>query len=449
MLRRGETSALDLAERALEIVNSLGRELNAVVTVTFDRALREAQRADEELAVGHDRGLLHGIPYGAKDLLATANITTSWGASPYREQLFDFDATVIRKLESAGAVLTAKLAMIELAGGMGYDAADASFTGPCKNPWGPAHWAGGSSSGSGAAVSARLLPFAIGSETSGSILSPAGLCGVAGLRPTYGRVSRHGAMALSWSLDKLGPLARTADDGGIVLGAIAGHDPADATTSSRPYNYEPQIPAAGFRFGVLKDWGNGLTAAVGANFERSLETLRELGTVTEVDLPDFPYGAIVQHIIAGDGVSAFWDLLQSGKLADLRNAQDRVAPYAHAASTSADYQRANRLRAKAASALDALCAGFDAIVSPTLATEAPVVDEPFDRQGIRPGMALIPAGNLAGLPAVTVPNGFGASGLPTGLCLAGRAWSENALLSAARAYQERTSWHRPLPPFAT
>jgi len=176
------------------------------VTVTRERALSQARKAEKEIEAGLYRGPLHGIPYGAKDLLATKGIPTTWGAAPFRNQVFDYDAAVIEKLSKAGAILCAKLAMIELAGGMGYKQPFASFTGPPKNPWNPCMWTGGSSSGSGAAVCAGLLPFALGSETWGSILSPANNCGVAGLRPTYGRVSRHGAMALCWTLDKLGPL---------------------------------------------------------------------------------------------------------------------------------------------------------------------------------------------------------------------------------------------------
>ena len=214
-----------------------------MVTRLPERALREARRADRERAAGRVRGPLHGIPYGVKDLLATPDAPTTWGAAPYRHQRFDFDATVVRKLSDAGAVLLAKLAMIELAGGFGYNDADASFTGPGRTPWNAKFWSGGSSSGSGAAVAAGLVGFAIGSETSGSILFPAMACGVTGLRPTYGRVSRHGAMALCWTLDKLGPLARSAPDAEIVLRAIAGADPADPTAVERAFP-NTRAPAA-------------------------------------------------------------------------------------------------------------------------------------------------------------------------------------------------------------
>jgi len=234
-LRAGEFTATQLAIAYLARLDALGPRYNAVVTVTRPRAVEEAARADRELAQGKDRGPLHGIPYGVKDLLATRGIPTTWGAEPYRTQMFDEDAAAVTRLTEAGAVLVAKLAMVELAGGMGYNHADASFTGPGLCPWNTKFWSGGSSSGPAAAVSAGLVPFAIGSETSGSILTPASFCGVTGLRPTYGLVSRRGAMALAWTLDKLGPIARTADDCGLVLAAIAGADARDPSAVDRGF----------------------------------------------------------------------------------------------------------------------------------------------------------------------------------------------------------------------
>src|SRR5262245_32172300 len=220
-IRKGKLSPVALAEAYLDRLDKIGPKLGAVVTVTRELALKEARAAEDELRKGKDRGPLHGIPYGVKDLVATRGIATTWGAEPYRKQVFDYDGTVVRKLRAAGAVLVAKLAMVELAGGFGYNIADASFTGPGRTPWNTSYWSGGSSTGPGAATAAGLVAFSIGSETSGSIITPAAFCGVSGLRPTYGRVSRHGAMALSWTLDKLGPMCRSADDCGLVLAAIA------------------------------------------------------------------------------------------------------------------------------------------------------------------------------------------------------------------------------------
>ena len=262
-LRDRKVSAVELAEHFLGRLERLGPTYNAVVTVLRQPALAEARQRDAELAKGRDRGPLHGIPYGAKDLLAAAGAPTTWGAQPYRGQMFRSDATVVKKLRQAGAVLCAKLAMVELAGGMGYNQAFASFTGPGRSPWDQSRWSGGSSSGSGSAVGAGLVPFAIGSETWGSIQFPAAFCGVTGLRPTYGRVSRHGAMALSWTMDKLGPLARTAEDCGLVLAAIAGRVPADPTTSERPFRYDGAVvDARRFRFAVLRNATVGCDDAV-------------------------------------------------------------------------------------------------------------------------------------------------------------------------------------------
>ena len=254
LVRTKELSPVELAETFLRRLNDLGPRFNAVVTVTGERAMEQARRAEAEIMAGGYRGPLHGIPYGAKDLLATSGgIPTTWGATPFRNQSFEYDATVIRKLEDAGAVLAAKLSMVEIAGGIGsYDDANAAFNGPGLNPWDAATWSGGSSSGSGSAVAAGLAPFALGTETWGSILIPAAFCGLSGLRPTYGRVSRYGAMALSWSLDKIGPLGLTADDCGLVLDAIAGPDPNDHTTTGRPYRYEPRSNQhEGYRLAVL------------------------------------------------------------------------------------------------------------------------------------------------------------------------------------------------------
>ncbi len=288
MLRAGETTPIALAEYFLDRLDTVGRRYNAVVTLTRDRALAEAREAGRELAAGYDRGPLHGIPYGAKDLLATGGgIPTTWGAAPLRDQQFAHDAAVVERLHAAGAVLVAKLAMVELAGGFGYNQPDAAFTGPGKSPWNPEAWSGGSSSGSGSAVGAGAVPFAIGSETWGSILTPSSYCGITGLRPTYGRVSRRGAMALSYTLDKLGPMCRTADDCGLVLAAIAGPDPGDDTTLPNTYRYAPEaMRTSGFRLGVIAGAADGTQPEVGANFAATLDALRAIATIEEVTLPD-------------------------------------------------------------------------------------------------------------------------------------------------------------------
>ena len=325
LLRRRQASPVELAELFIDRLETLGPRYNSVVTVTRERALAEARAAEKEIASGYYRGPLHGVPYGVKDLLATAGgIPTTWGAAPLRDQTFDYDATVVRRLTDAGAVLVAKLAMIELAGGMGYRQPDASFTGPCKTPWDLEHWAGGSSSGSGSAVAAGLVPFSIGSETRGSILSPANNCGIAGLRPTYGRVSRYGAMALSWTLDKLGPMCLTADDCGLVLDAIAGADPNDPSATDRSYSYQPSADAPKrFRLGVLEDATAGANPSVRANFDASLETLAQIADIERVRLPDLPYGAVAETIIFAEASSSLEEIVDSGQVWELTAPEDR------------------------------------------------------------------------------------------------------------------------------
>jgi aspartyl-tRNA(Asn)/glutamyl-tRNA(Gln) amidotransferase subunit A len=447
-LRAKQFTSVELTEFFLDRLEKIGPRWNAVVTVTRERALAEARMADRDLAGGKDRGPFHGIPYGAKDLLATRGIPTTWGAAPFRNRVIDEDATVVRKLREAGAVLAAKLAMVEIAGGLGYKQAGASFTGPGLNPWDEKSWSGGSSSGSAAAVAAGLVPFAIGSETSGSIMTPAGYCGVTGLRPTYGRVSRHGAMALSWTLDKLGPLCRTAEDCGLLLNAIAGPDPLDETTVERPYQYPEEAPLARpFRLAVLREPTRNLQPAVQANFDASLKVLAELGSIREIELPDFPYGTVVSTIIASELSAAFEGLLTSGQVWEMEAPEDRVGAHAPQLIPAKDYINAFRIRRLIQKSLDGLLVDFDAVVAPTLSTVAPPIDREFHeyQTGFR-GSSIGVAGNAAGIPAITVPNGAGERGLPTALQFVGRAFDENRLIAVAQAFQSATKWHERHPP---
>jgi aspartyl-tRNA(Asn)/glutamyl-tRNA(Gln) amidotransferase subunit A len=453
LIRAGSVSPLALTTAYLDRLEKLGPKLGAVVTVTRDLALKEARAAEDQIRAGHYRGPLHGIPYGVKDLLATKGIPTTWGAEPYKDQVFDHDATVVRKLRDAGAVLVAKLAMVELAGGFGYNNADASFTGPGRTPWNTGYWSGGSSSGPGAAVAAGLVAFAIGSETSGSIITPAAFCGVSGLRPTYGRVSRHGAMALCWTLDKLGPMCRTADDCGLVLAAMAGADPLDATAIDKHFSYPEadggEKPPKRFRVGVIKDSANRVQPEVKKNFETSLEVLGRFADVTgDVNFPQLPFGAAVGTIVSAEGASAFQELLETGRATQLRAANDRWGGYAGMAVLAVDYLHAMRIRPIMQRALEELYCKYDALVAPSRATVSYPIGVDFDKAypGMRGGPEVIPAGNLAGQPAISVPNGFGANQLPTAIQFTGRAWSESTLLAIARAYQEATDWHRKRPP---
>jgi len=449
-IRGKQLSPVALAALSLARLELLGSQYNAVVTLMRDSALAEARAAEKEINNGHYRGPLHGIPYGVKDLLATKGVPTTWGAEPYRHQVFEFDATVVEKLRAAGAVLVAKLAMVELAGGMGYNNADASFTGPGLTPWNTKFWSGGSSSGPGAAVSAGMVPFAIGSETSGSILTPSAYCGVTGLRPTYGLVSRHGAMALCWTLDKLGPMARTADDAALVLSAIAGADPKDETAVNRRFDYHARaMPRKKLRIAVPKGVIEKVQPEVRDNFQRSMETIEKLGTVTrDIEWPDFPWGPAISAIVSGEGASAFLDLLESGGVKDLRCPADRSGGYSALLLPAVDYLHAMRLRRPMKAAVAKLFEHFDVILSPTRATVAYPTDKNFEDAypGVGGGPPLIPAANLCGLPALCMPNGFGENGLPTSIAAIGPAFSENVLVALGNAFQAKTDWHTRRPP---
>ena len=450
LLRTRKVSSVELARHFLDRLERLGPAYNAVVTVLRESALAEARLRDADLAAGKDRGPLHGIPYGAKDLLAAEGAPTTWGAQPYRNQMLRGDATVVRRLREAGAVLCAKLAMVELAGGMGYNQAFASFTGPGRSPWDPARWSGGSSSGSGAAVGAGLVPFAIGSETWGSIQYPAAFCGVTGLRPTYGRVSRHGAMALSWTMDKLGPLARTVEDCGTVLAAIAGPDPADPSALGRGFDYQAGAKSRKrFRLGILKGTLEKTQPEVRRNFEESLRVLREFADLEEeLAPPDFPYEEMASIVIDAEAGSAFEPLFESGRITELTAPEDRIGGYAGQVVLAKDYIRALRLRRPAAAALDRLLARVDAVVAPTLPTVAWPIDASFDKvyPDYSGGTNISGAANLCGVPGVFLMNGTGEGGLPTSLQLTGRALGEVSLLAIGHRYQQRTEFHRLRPP---
>lgn len=447
-LRAGEFTSAILTEFFLDRLERIGPQFNAVVTVTRKLALEQAATADRELAAGWDRGLLHGIPYGAKDLLATKGIPTTWGAAPYRDRIIDDDATVIVRLREAGAVLAAKLAMVEIAGGFGYRQADAAFTGPGLCAWDRLSWAGGSSCGSGSAVGAGLVPFAIGTETWGSIMTPAGYCGVTGLRPTFGRVSRHGAMALCWSMDKIGALGRTADDCGLVLHVIAGPDPNDASADSRVFRYptENEVKPP-FRIATLRGAVEHVQPDVKVNYERSLDVLRRFAVLEETSLPDLPYGAVASTILNAEASAAFEGMVVRGEVWELTAPEDRPGAHAGLSIPARDYINALRIRGHIQRVIDEQFAKFDAFVTPTLATVAPPLNRPFAdyQKGFR-GTAIGGAGNVVGLPAITIPNGFGDRGLPTALQFVARAFEDGKLIAIARTYQAETDWHQQHPP---
>lgn len=444
-IESGETTPTELTETSIQRLKEYGPVLNCVVTITEELAYKQAKNAENEIKSGKKRSILHGIPWGAKDLLATSGgIPTTWGAYPLKGQSFNYDATAVKKLEGAGAVLVAKLAMIELAGGMGYRQPNASFTGPCATPWSLKHWSGGSSSGSGSAVSAGIVPFAIGSETWGSILSPSNNCGVAGLRPTYGRVSRHGAMALSWTLDKLGPLCQCADDCGLVLEAVSGPDPLDQSTYPEAWSYHPED--RDYKIAVIKGYLEGKQEAVVDNFNDAMKILEKFCTIEEIEFPDYPYEAITRAILSGEAAAAFDEFTEKGLVGELTAPEDRYGPYARSQVLAKDYLRALRMREKMCRITEEVMEPYDAVIAPTSGSTALPIDQPFPvRRPWAKGDIMGAVGNGAGLPSIGVPSGFSDEGLPTGIQFMGRPYDENIILGIAKMYQEHTRWHLEHP----
>ncbi len=454
-LRSGDISAVELALASLDRLGRLGPRYNAVAALTADRALAEARAADGELRQGHDRGPLHGIPYGAKDLIAARGAPTTWGAEPFRDQVFDEDATVLRRLRRGGAVLVGKMAMVALAGGGNYRYPSASLQGPGKTPWNTEHWSGGSSSGSGAAVAARLVPYALGSETSGSIVTPCSFCGITGVRPTYGLVSRHGAMALSWTLDKIGPMAGSAEDCGRVLEAIAGRDPRDPSTVRRGYRGPARLDRREVRVGYAPaDFTETAAAHTRPAFAAAVDVVRELGVglVEEALPPDLPSVAVVSTIIAADGATAFADLIEDGRIDQLSDERQKAGLRAGLDVTARDYLEAMRLRTRIQQTFRDLFSRVDVLIAPGRVSTSSRLDESLDAARSAPppnrpsNTGLVAAGNVAGLPAIVLPCGFASDGLPVSLQVVGPPFSEPLLVALGMAFQSATDWHRQRPP---
>ena len=446
-MRERKVTPTELTEVFLERLERIGPRYNALVTLMPDRAMEEARRAEQELASGTYRGPLHGIPYGLKDLFAAVGAPTSWGATPFKDQVFDHDSTVARKLKEAGAVLLGKLALVEIAGGIRYKQPNATFTGPGINPWGGTTWAGGSSSGSGSAVSAGLAPFAIGSETWGSILTPSSNCGIAGLRPTYGLVSRAGGMPLSWTLDKPGPMCLTADDCGLVVEAIAGPDPDDLAAADRHFSYSPEVGGRRYKLAVPVGAVEEADPPMRQNFEAALSELERVADIDEVELPNYPYWAVITAIFMGESATIYSEFTRSGRSSELTAPEDRYGIYARSATLATDYLRAMRIRKKIARDVDAVMSRYDALVGPGRTGVAISLDLPMVK-GFkeRSTDVMSSLGNLIGLPAVTVPSGFSEDDLPTSIQFMGRPYDENVILSVANAYQSMTTWHERHPP---
>ncbi|HEY7623438.1 MAG TPA: amidase [Candidatus Limnocylindria bacterium] len=460
-LRKRRISAVELAHASLDLLGKLGPKYNAVAALTPERALDEAKRADRAIAQ-RQGGALVGIPYGAKDLLAARGAPTTWGAPPYRDQIFGEDATVVAKLKKSGAVLAAKLAMVELAGGGGYRYPSASLQGPGRNPWDRERWSGGSSSGSGSAVGAGLVPFAIGSETSGSIGTPSAYCGVTGLRPTYGLVSRRGAMALSWTLDKLGPMARTADDCAAVLEAIAGPDAGDRSTSGKRFRpLAPRAAASALKKVRIafaeEDIADHASAEAKHALERGVAEFKRVApSFVRATLPAMPFGPMVQTVYGAEGAEIFAELIEGPRFEELVDARQKAGLRAALETKARDYLHAMRLRARLQDALESMFKDVDVILTVGRAITATPITQPLDSPPTTASatppanrrlgnIGSIPAGNLAGIPAIFFPCGFGTDGLPVGLQLVGPPLSEPLLVALASAYQRATDHHLKRP----
>lgn len=424
LVRTRKVSSLALTEMYLARLKRLDPKLLCVITLTEERAFAQAKRADRELTAGIYRGPLHGIPWGAKDLLAVRGYPTTWGATPFKEQYLDTDATVVKRLDDAGAVLVAKLTMGALANG------DVWFGGKTRNPWDTENGARGSSAGPASAVAAGLVGFAIGTETRGSILSPCTRCGSTGLRPTFGFVSRSGAMALSWSMDKIGPICRAVEDCALALDAIAGPDGQDETVIDVPFSWDAARDVRGLRVAYLrsdletKPEQEALQDQYRFNLQ-TLEVLRSLGIeLIPIELPEVPVSAM-GFILGTEAAAAFDDLTRSN-IDDTLVRQDESAwpnkLRTHRAVPAVEYLQANRVRRIAMQEMARILDGIDVYLSPTRGANLRLT-------------------NLTGHPAVVVPNGFRANGTPTSITFCGNLFRDSEAMLLARAYQEATGFH--------
>ena len=433
-------TSTELTRLYLDRLKKYGDTLKCVVTLTEDLALKQAADADAEIKAGKYRGPLHGIPWGAKDLLAAKGYKTTWGATPYKDQVIDLDATVVERLRDAGAVLVAKLSMGALAQGGVW------FGGSTRNPWNTERSSSGSSAGPGAATAARMVGFSIGTETLGSIISPSVTNGVTGLRPTYGRVSRYGAMALSWTMDKIGPMCRSVEDCALVLNAIYGADGRDDTVTDAPFDWHPERPLGALRVGYLqKEFESGpnnpnptdaqRTAADArrAMYAQALEVFRTAGAKLEpMAMPDFPTGAI-GFVLSAEAAAAFDDLTRNTEqLATLTAQSPGDWPNTFRSSRfipAVEYIRAMRARRLLMQEMDTLMSQYDVFLSPA------------------PGSSSLQVTNLTGHPALALKCGF-IDNMPASIMVTGRLYDEATVCRVALAYEQATEWHRKHPTLA-
>ena len=424
LVKAKRVSSTDLTKMYLARLKTFGPKLNCVVTLTESLALEQAAAADKEIRRGKYRGPLHGIPWGAKDLFATKGIPTTWGAEPFQNQVIDMDATAVTRLREAGAVLVAKLSMGALAQGGLW------FGGMTRTPWKIEQTSSGSSAGSASATAAGLVGFALGTETLGSIVSPSIRCGTTGLRPTYGRVSRHGAMGLSWTMDKIGPICRGVEDCALVLHAIHGPDGNDRTVTADPFHWEPRKPLKSLRIGILSKQFAEFKDEEKKVYDQALADLAKAG----IDAKPVEYGdedgGKIRFLLSAEAAAAFDDITRDGRVTQLKGQAANDWPNTFRAARlipAVEYIRAQRARTLLMQKLELFFKDWDVIVTP-----------PF---------SLLTTTNLTGHPQVILPCGF-VDGMPRGLSFLGKLYDEGSPLRVALAYQQATDWHKKHPPLA-
>jgi Asp-tRNA(Asn)/Glu-tRNA(Gln) amidotransferase A subunit family amidase len=423
LIRARRISSIELTKMYLERLKKYSPKLLCLITLTDDLALSQAERADREIRRGHYRGPLHGIPYGAKDLFSAKGYPTTWGAEPYTKQVFDYDATVIERLEKAGAVLLGKMSMGALAQGGLW------FGGMTKNPWNTEQTSSGSSAGSASATAAGLVGFSVGTETLGSIISPSTRCGATGLRPTYGRVSRYGAMGLSWTMDKPGPICRTVEDCALVFRAIYGSDGRDLAVVDAPFDWQPRLGLRGLKIGVVQsDFDRIQQKDTKTVLDQALADLRAAGAKLEpVKLPDFAAGPL-RVILEAEAATAFDDLTRDGGVNQLKGQTANDWPNSFRTSRlipAVEYIRAQRARTLLMRRMDDFMANWDVLVSPSFTS-------------------LLLVTNLTGHPQVVLPCGF-VNNQPQSMVFTGRLYEEGTPLRAALVYERATKWHTMHP----
>ena len=424
LVKKRLVSSTELTKMYLERLKKFGPRLNCVITLTEELALKQAAQADDEIRRGKYKGPLHGIPWGAKDLLATKGIPTTWGAEPFQQQIIDRDATVVQRLREAGAVLVAKLSMGALAQGGLW------FGGMTKTPWNIEQTSSGSSAGSASATAAGLVGFSIGTETLGSIVSPSVRCGTVGLRPTYGRVSRAGAMALSWTMDKIGPICRGVEDCALVLNAIYGPDGQDRTVTSHPFQWEAARPLKSLRIGYLETAFANFKEAEKKVYDQALADLKKAGVEMKPVAMSDDDGRKLRFLLSAEAAAAFDDITRDGKVAQLKGQSPNDWPNTFRSSRlipAVEYIRAQRGRTLLTQKMEAWLADWDCIVIPP--------------------MALLTTTNLTGHPQVVLKCGF-VDGMPRSLSFLGRLYDEASPLRVALAYEQATQWHRQNPPLS-